>query len=490
MPPIGQQGSRGALITWSVICSILFVTATIFAIYFYVVANETQGKLGDQQKKYADVVNDSNLTGPVVTELTRLRAEADQAPVLNPSMTALDAAVAQRNALMALVGGPAAKPQTAVNDAKRTMAETAQKLKTANLTLPVDNNLMLAVTTLAGGLQARMDEIAQLNQQLAAAKQQQVADQEALQAATAKMEETIKQVRAEAGTAVEGAKTYQTTKDADVQTITASATEAQKTAQEALAARDLQIKERDQKIEQLTTNFDALKERFFGRRADTVNPTIRQADGHIVRVPSKDIVFIDIGQSDGVPPGMTFEVYDKNEGIPTVPTNVQNNDDPTLPIGKASIEVIKVHPTMSQCRVTRSAHGAVVSDGDPIVNLVYDKNTKFNFLVYGNFDMDQNGQASPADADVIKRLVTSFGGNLTEKVGVGTDFVVLGKEPEIPVFDAEERDNPFNQKRLLEAQQELDAYLNVLKAATDMRIPVLNQNRFLYLVGYYNQATR
>ena len=86
--------------------------------------------------------------------------------------------------------------------------------------------------------------------------------------------------------------------------------------------------------------------------------------------------------------------------------------------------------------------------------------------------------------------MTSFGGKLIDKVGVDTDFVVLGKEPTIPVIPPEEREDPFQQKRLREAQEALDAYLEVQRQATDLRIPVLNQNRFLYLVGYYNQATR
>ena len=43
---------------------------------------------------------------------------------------------------------------------------------------------------------------------------------------------------------------------------------------------------------------------------------------------------------------------------------------------------------------------------------------------------------------------------------------------------------------LYRAADALDAYLEVQRQATDLRIPVLNQNRVLYLVGYYNQATR
>ncbi len=477
------------MITWSVVCSILFVTATIFAIYYYVVASETQAKLKDQAAKYVDIGDPG---APVVAELQRVRGLPDQAPVLNPSMPVLDVAVAQRNALTGLIGGPAAKPEFVMANARTEMANVAKQVSAAKLSLPSDNNLVLGLTTLAGGLQARLNEIETLKQQLAKTEQQQIADQQALQAAQATMKETIEKVRAEAQTAVGGSEQYRTDKDADIQALTATTTEQQKVAQEAIAQRDVQVKERDTRIDQLSRDFEALKARFFGQRADTQNPTIRQADGTIRSVAQAGLVWISIGQADGVPPGMTFEVYDKNEGIPAQPTDPQelNKEDVALPIGKASIEVIQVLPTTSQCRVTRTSYGTIVAMGDPIANLVYDKNTKFNFMIYGNFDMDQNGQPSPADGDIIKRLVTQFGGKLIEKVGVDTDFVVLGKEPEIPVIAPEDKEDPFEQKRLQDAQAALDAYLDIQKQATDLRIPVLNQNRFLYLVGYYSQAKR
>ena len=41
MPPVSSQGSRAALVTWSVVTGILFVVATIVAIYFYVNENKT-----------------------------------------------------------------------------------------------------------------------------------------------------------------------------------------------------------------------------------------------------------------------------------------------------------------------------------------------------------------------------------------------------------------------------------------------------------------
>jgi hypothetical protein len=60
----------------------------------------------------------------------------------------------------------------------------------------------------------------------------------------------------------------------------------------------------------------------------------------------------------------------------------------------------------------------------------------------------------------------------------------------IPTLAPEDREDPQEQARLQKATAELEAYLNVQREATDLRIPVLNQNRFLYLVGYYKQATR
>jgi hypothetical protein len=264
-----------------------------------------------------------------VTELQRVRALPEQAPVLNPSMPALDVAVAQRNALTNLIGGPTARPESIVAQAKEGMANIAKQVKAANLTLPPDSNMLLALTTLAGGLQARLNEIEALNKQLAETKQQQIADQQALAAAQQQMDETLKKVREEAANAVGGAGTYRQSKDADVAALTAAATEQQRLAQEAISQRDVQLKQLEEKLTEVTRNFDAFKVRMMGQRIDTQNPTIRQPDGEIARTPGGNVVWINVGQTDGVPPGLTFEVYDKQAGIPVQPTDPQAMNDGT-----------------------------------------------------------------------------------------------------------------------------------------------------------------
>ena len=95
--------------------------------------------------------------------------------------------------------------------------------------------------------------------------------------------------------------------------------------------------------------------------------------------------------------------------------------------------------------------------------------------------------AGASDAAVIKRLVTQWGGKLVNDVDVNTDFVVMGKEPVVPAAD---KDDPIAQKRAQDAQKALDDYMDKRNQAIQLSIPIMNQNRFLYFVGYYDQAKR
>src|SRR6185369_16280755 len=112
-----------------------------------------------------------------------------------------------------------------------------------------------------------------------------------------------------------------------------------------------------------------------------------------------------------ISPGMTFEVYDRNQGIPALGDSAT---DESLPKGKGAIEVIKVSPGSSECRIINQQPGMSVREGDLIANLVYDRNTKYQFMVYGDFDLDQNNVSTTADAEGIKRLVTQWGGKITD----------------------------------------------------------------------------
>jgi hypothetical protein len=166
------------------------------------------------------------------------------------------------------------------------------------------------------------------------------------------------------------------------------------------------------------------------------------------------------------------------------------DNDQDLPKGKASIEVINVGQNSSQCRVVRSSQGQTLTQGDLCANLVYDRNLKHVFFVYGKFDMDNNGVATDAEAEVVKNLITRWGGKITDKLGPEVDFVVMGKEPTVPVYSADELQQPLNKAKFDEAKAALDAYNKTREEAVSLSIPFMNQTRFLYYTGYFDAAKR
>jgi hypothetical protein len=147
-----------------------------------------------------------------------------------------------------------------------------------------------------------------------------------------------------------------------------------------------------------------------------------------------------------------------------------------------------VLPTGSECVIVRKTYGTAITQGDLIVNLVYDRYQKYKFVVYGNFDIDQNGVATPQDAEIIKRLVTRWGGEVVEQINANTDFVVLGTEPVIP--DRPVEDDALARAIYEEALRASDEFDEMSRRAREYRLPILNQNRFLYLTGYYTQSRR
>jgi imidazolonepropionase-like amidohydrolase len=86
--------------------------------------------------------------------------------------------------------------------------------------------------------------------------------------------------------------------------------------------------------------------------------------------------------------------------------------------------------------------------------------------------------------------VSQWGGKVVDKIGVDTDFVVLGAEPVIPNFSTEELADPVNIKKQEDAKAELAQYEQVLKEAKELHIPILNQNRFLYFTGQEEAVLR
>jgi hypothetical protein len=479
-----NQGSRNGLIAAVVVFVILFVIAAIFAIYYNAELRKQEKALTNTQQQYEDI---SDLTGPEIEALKRARTEP--ANNFSRNMKLLDVAVAQRDKLKKIITGNEQQTTAAaiakVNAAAD--AAAAQAKQAGVVVSGAGDNLIGTINTLAAAVVAKNSAATQLQQELAAANEKVKQAEADKQKALGDMQKAIAQAQQTAQKEIAAAVTGRTSLQDTLKSIEAAQAKQRQTAVEAVNKKDQQVAAKNRQVAQLQKDLDSIRAKLQSMRINTDEPILRQADGQIARVANEGIVFINRGQGDQITSGLTFEVYDKATGIPPV-TGTQNAD--SLPIGKASIEVIHVGAATSECRVVRQSPGQTIDQGDIIVNLVYDPHTKYNFMVYGKFDLDHNGVPTAQDAEVVKRLISQWGARVVDQVNADTDFVVLGAEPELPVFTAADLKDPINRKKLDDAQAALNAYQAVKQSAVDLHIPVLNQNRFLYLIGYYDQAAK
>lgn len=477
MPPVAPPQRSGPLVIWLVVGWIVGVAALIVAIYFYVEGDRATELLKNQTRQFSEVVTPDMLKGEDVDKLKAARD--DEKNGFNRSMKLLDVAILQRNNLAKLVGG-SDDPATATGAARNAI----EKAKTAGAKV-ANESLNAAVDALVTEVGAVKTEAANNKKDSDQSKAKLIQTVEATKGQIDSLTKTMEGLRAEKDAALQQVQEITKTQQGSFENTAADLRKQLEAAQTQINQLNSQNADLGAQLKKQDSTIGQLQEKLGEKRVDTTKMMVRQPDGHIIRLPGGNVCFIDLGQGDHINAGLTFEVYDKIEGVPPPgdPTNDEN-----LPVGKASIEVIDVGQTSSACRITRLSPGAALSEGDLIVNLVYDRNTKYNFLVYGNFDLSQTGAATPQDAEIIKRLITQWGGNVVKDLNVDTDFVVLGKEPVIP--DRPKEDDPIAKAKYDQAVADAEAYADLSAKARSYRIPILNQNRFLYLCGYYEQAKR
>jgi multidrug efflux pump subunit AcrA (membrane-fusion protein) len=481
MPPIASpQGSRSTLITSLVIFVILWVTSTIFAIYYNTQLQASLVKNEQDIKKLAPVAVFNDLTNPEVATLNeRARKRAP--------LTGIQVALADRAAEAKLITGNAAAPLDNVSaEVSKTLADAAEQLKAANVAVKLsDDNLLASVRALVSQVAAQTQEIARVQADLKAANEKVVALTNAQKGLLDEKDKVIADLNTKVAAAEASNQGYQQSKTANIAEIQAAADKAVKEAQQLASTAQNELTKVQGELKKSQDFGVKVLARLTHYRQNATRP-LQQVDGTISRVPDNKIVYINLGEGQQITPGLTFEVYDQRKGLP--PLTAGPNEDIDLPAGKASIEVIRILPNTAECRIIKVATGQTIVEGDLIMNLVYDVHTKYNFVVYGAFDLSGTGQFTPGEADVVRRLCTQWGGRVSDQVNVDTDFLVLGKEPAIPVLgDAPTAPEIARKER---AQQELDIYQDYKSKAITLGIPIVNQNRFLYFVGYYDQAKR
>ncbi|MFN0133642.1 MAG: hypothetical protein ACKVW3_14080 [Phycisphaerales bacterium] len=206
-------------------------------------------------------------------------------------------------------------------------------------------------------------------------------------------------------------------------------------------------------------------------------PESALVDAEIMAInPAAQEVTINRGSADKVILGMSFAVYQDSTSIkPDAKTG-------EYPKGKATIEVINVGASSSVARVTSEVRGAPIVRGDVVANAIYDPNKVYTFLVYGNFDTNRDGQATPREADDVRAMIVSWGGKVTEELTGNVDFLVLGERPQLPPRPGVSTPIPVVQEYMrLDAMAQ--QYDRLFEQAVATSLPVLNENRLYTLIG-------
>lgn len=199
-------------------------------------------------------------------------------------------------------------------------------------------------------------------------------------------------------------------------------------------------------------------------------------DGSVIGInPGANEVTINRGSKDKIILGMSFAVYSDAAAIK--PDAAGN-----YPAGKATVEVINIGENSSTCRVTHEIKGNPVVRGDVVANAIYDPNKVYTFLVYGNFDTNGDGVATPNEADDVRAMITSWGGKVTDELTGNVDFLVLGQRPQLPPRPRAE-DPVAILNEYIRLDQLAQRYDRLLEQAQSTSMPILNENRLYTLIG-------
>ena len=187
-------------------------------------------------------------------------------------------------------------------------------------------------------------------------------------------------------------------------------------------------------------------------------------------------VTINRGQKDKIFLGMTIAVYSDATAIKVDPKTGE------YPRPKAKLEIVNVGETSSTCRITEETRGNPVVRGDVVANAIYDPNKVYTFLVFGNFDFNGDGVATPAEAEDVRATIIAWGGKVTEELTGSVDFLVLGQKPQLPPKPTVDSPDAVV-REFIRLNGLVEKYRVLQEQAVSTSVPILNENRLYTLIG-------
>ncbi|MEM7681176.1 MAG: hypothetical protein AAF288_04385 [Planctomycetota bacterium] len=435
----GDGGYWAAII----LIGVLFVLSTTAAVLYYTKVEAAEQAVEEAETELREVVRSGDQSDPVYEEV---QAAEGGGSVVSKLLAALGESEQQVDAL---------EQQLATTETARASFEIAASTRTTEL------------EQARADLASAQQNVTSLQTQLAEAETQ---AQAAITAAVA--------------TARENLRAEQVTDTQVRQSISDAVASAQSLADEASA-------EASRLQNELLSARSRVRDLEIELRDRTPQVQLTEMDGAIAAVlEDSDEVIIDLGADARVPLGLSFRVFKPNTVV-----RVDAATD-TLEGGVASLQVFEVQQNTARARIVSRDLGAVVEVGDGIANVAYDPDVAYRFLVFGDFDLP--GVPDGLGAERVRGLIRDWGGEVDPPIDPAAaanmqlsyqiDYVVLGPEPPLPrALTAEEQSDAAAVVQRRQQLQYYEAYQRVLNQAREARVPVLNQNRFLTLIGYYNR---
>ena len=235
------------------------------------------------------------------------------------------------------------------------------------------------------------------------------------------------------------------------------------------------VEDRDEEIRKLVDANDRLNEKL----ASATRQSFEVPDGYIQVVDhNTQLVWLNLGDGDGLQTGTTFSVYTKdNQGVGRDPEDI-----------KGSIKVTRILGAhLAQARILRNDTNRPITKADPIYSPLWSPGRVEQFALVGEIDVDGDGKS---DRDDLKDLVAAVGATIDNEVddegnrtgsgiSVQTKFLVVGKLPNI----AEIKDPA---KRNI-AQQIVQHHSEMEKEARFNGVRKIRLNDFLDYIGYRPQ---
>ncbi len=200
--------------------------------------------------------------------------------------------------------------------------------------------------------------------------------------------------------------------------------------------------------------------------------TSRLVDGSVLQVyPERKTVYLRLRDTSKARLGMRLAVNGAGEEMPAGGK------------GKAVVEITSLE-NRSEGKIIESTPGDPILVGDSAYNLVVGP-TIYNFVVYGEFDLDNNGVFEPNGQYQIKQLVGKWGGNIQDDIDIKTNFVVLGEAPSVPPQKPPLDADPAVRAAYERAVERRTQWTKINDTAKQYTIPILNEETFLTWIGYY-----